>query len=86
MISIFSLSSSHDDAVTIVVELMTIFYCVLGLSDSFLCSSSKNVGFLLGVAFPILLKFIFVLVLCHYKSVEVGFAGFSVAVFMSTGH
>ena len=45
MISIFSLSSSHDDAVAIVVELMTIFDCVLGLSDSILCSSSKKVGF-----------------------------------------
>ena len=38
MISIFSLSSSHDDAVTIVVELMTTFGCVLGLSDSILSS------------------------------------------------
>ena len=86
MISIFSLSSSHDEVVTIVVELMTIFDCVLGLSDSILCSSSKNVGFLLGVAFPILLKFVFVLALCRYKSVEAGFAGFSVAIFISTGH
>ena len=56
MISIFSLSSSHDDAVTIVVELMTTFGCVLGLSDSILSSSSKNGGFLLGVAFPVFLS------------------------------
>jgi len=50
---LFSLSSPHDDAVTIVVELMTIFDCVLGLSDSILSSSSKNGGFLLGVAFAV---------------------------------
>ena len=55
MISIFSLSSSHD-AVTNVVELMTTFGCVLGSSDSILSSSSKNGGFLLGVASPILLS------------------------------
>ena len=53
MISIFSLSSSHDDAVTIVVELMTTFGCVLGLSDNILSSSSKNGVFLLCVAFPV---------------------------------
>ena len=52
MISIFSLSSSHDDAVTIVVELMTTFGCVLGLSDSILSSSSKNGGFCLVWRFP----------------------------------
>ena len=56
MISIFSLSSSHDNAVTIFVELMTTFGCVLGLSDSILSSSSKNGGFLLGVAFPVFLS------------------------------
>ena len=52
MISIFSLSSSHDDAVTIVVELMTTFGCVLGLSDSILSSSSKNGVFCLVWRFP----------------------------------
>ena len=51
MISIFLLSSSHDDAVTIVVKLMTTFSCVLGLSGSILSSSSKN-----GVAFPVFLS------------------------------
>ena len=51
MISIFSLSSSHDDAVT-----DDNFDCVLGLSDSILSSSSKNGGFLLGVAFPVFLS------------------------------
>ena len=56
MISIFSFSSSHDNTVTIFVELMTTFSCVLGLSDTILSSSSKNGGFLLGVAFPVFLS------------------------------
>ena len=42
-------SSSHDDAATT-------FGCVLGLSDSILSSSSKNGGFLQGVAFPVFLS------------------------------
>ena len=86
MISIFSLSFSQDDAVTIVVELMTTFGCVLGLSDSILSSLSKNGGFFAWCGVSRLLKFVFVLAVCRYNSVEAGFAGFSVAVFMSTGH
>ena len=40
MVSISPPSSSHDNAATIVAELITTFGCVLGLSDSILCSSS----------------------------------------------
>ena len=50
---ILSLSSSHGD----VVEMMTIFDCVLGLSDSIRSISSKNgVFFLLVVAFHVFLS------------------------------
>jgi len=43
------------------------------------CSFTR---FVIGLVIPLLL----LLAVCPYKSVEAGFAGFSVAVFISTGH